>query len=201
MKRHRLGWALVVACMAGAARAQTTPAKPYLTIGVFFGRIEEGARIFTPTRLLPFDHPEALGHQFPTLQRLHATEFPALVWLGRQAGLQLWATLQRYPTEPSSEWPYPEFTPPPDTASLRGAAVVRRGPGEAPLPGLRAVLYHDRQPILFLVDTRSLSLAQRGMRAATTMGLDVTRAELLAALAQASDHAAAEGFAAVVFAP
>jgi hypothetical protein len=202
MRQLRLGWALMAAaCVADAVFAQAPPAKPYLTIGLFFGRIEEGARIFTPARLLPFDHPESLGHQFPTLLQLHATEFPALLWLGQQTGLQLRATLQRYPTEPSSEWPYPDFAPPPDTTRLRNVAIERRGPGDSPLPGLRAVLYHDRHPVLFLVDTRSLSLAQRGMTMSTTMGLDLNRAEFLAALARASQFAAAEGLVAVVFAP
>lgn len=95
-------------------------------LSVCSSQIEEGARVFTPARLLPFDHPEALGHQFPTLQQLYASEFPALVWLGAQAGLRLWATLQRYPREPSATWPYPEFQPPPDTTELRLVPVVHR---------------------------------------------------------------------------
>jgi hypothetical protein len=174
-------------------------ARPEVPIGLFFGRMEEGARIFTPARLLPFDHPEALGHEFPTLLQLHATEFPALLWLGHRAGLKLWATLQRYPTEPSPGWPYPDFSPPPDTISLGMAPVERRDQTEAPLPGLRAVLYHDREPVLFLVDTRELTLEQRNMRVPTTMGLDLTRAEFLAGLGRASQLAPVTGYGAVVF--
>ncbi|HEU5218992.1 MAG TPA: hypothetical protein VFU23_10045, partial [Gemmatimonadales bacterium] len=67
---------------AMAARPQVPAPKPYLLIGLFFGQVEEGARVFTPARLLPLDHPEALGHQFPTLLQLHGSEFPALLWLG-----------------------------------------------------------------------------------------------------------------------
>ncbi|HSE28820.1 MAG TPA: hypothetical protein VLA95_11375 [Gemmatimonadales bacterium] len=192
---------LAACCFAGVLPAQPAPPKAHLPVGLFFGRIEEGARIFTPARLLPLSDPEALGHDFPTALQLHGTEFPALLWLGQQAGLRLHATLQRYPTEPGAEWPYPDFAPPPDTILLRAAVVERRGEREAPLPGLRAVLYDDRRPVLFLVDTRSLTLAQRGMTMATTMGLDLSRAEFLAALTRASQFAPAEGLGAVIFSP
>lgn len=198
---RRLSAILAASAVAGPLMAQAPPARPYLPIGIFIGRIEEGARIFTPARLLPFDHPEALGHQFPTLLQLHTTEFPALLWLGEQAGLRLRATLQRYPTEPSGEWPYPDFAPPPDTVRLRTARVEHRRREGVPLPGLRAVLFHDREPVLFIVDTRSLTLGDRGMTVPTTMGLDLTRAEFLASLARASHHAPATGFGAVIFAP
>lgn len=197
-------WLLMVGLVAlwsTPGGAQAPAAKRYLPIGLFFGQIEEGARVFTPARLLPFDHPEALGHEFPTLQQLHATEFPALVWLGAQAGLRLWPTLQRYPTEPSATWSYPEFQPPPDTAALRLVPVVHRPRAEATVPGLRAVLYAARTPILFIVDTRRLTLAERGMRAATTMGLDLSRAEFVAGLERAAAAAPAAGLGAVIFDP
>jgi hypothetical protein len=192
---------LVGLLLTGSALAQApaAPGKPYLTVGLFFGRIEEGARIFTPVRLLPFGDPEGGTHQFPTLQQLHGTEFAALVWLGNQAGLRLGTTLQRYPTEPSADWPYPAFAPPPDSISLRAAVIARRPAGATPLPGLRAVLYDARQPILFLVDTRALTLAQRGMRGATAMGLDIARADLLRALEQAADAAPPRGLWAVIY--
>jgi hypothetical protein len=192
-------WLLTLGSVMGWS--QTPAAKSYLPIGLFFGQIEEGARIFTPARLLPFDHPDALGHEFPTLQRLHGSEFAALVWLGAQAGLRLSATLQRYPTEPSSAWPYADFAPPPDTAQLRGAPLVHRPRADAPLPGLRAVLYASRSPVLFLVDTRGLTLAERGMRSPTTMGLDLSRAAFLAALARGSVTAPATGLGAVIYDP
>jgi hypothetical protein len=49
----------------------THSAGKYLTFGIFIGKIEEGARIFTPVRLLPFGHPEALNHEFPTETQLY----------------------------------------------------------------------------------------------------------------------------------
>lgn len=190
----------MASCLASAAVAQSLPVS-YLPIGLFFGRIEEGARIFTPARLLPQDHPEALGHEFPTLLRLHGTEFEALLWLGRQAGLQLWATLQRYPREPAPDWPFRDYLPPPDTTLLRGVPVRKEPSDDAPLPGLRAVLFHDRRLVLFIVDTRSLTLAERGMTVPTTMGLDLTRAQFLEAVGRAAGLAPAAGLGAVVFEP
>ncbi len=165
--------------LRGAARAQVSPEKPYAPVGLFIGAIEEGARIFTPVRLLPFGHPEAGQHEFPTVQQLHGSEFPALLWLGEQAGLRLWPTLERYPTLPDSLWPYPDRRPPPDTGALRHALVLRRPAATAPLPGLRAALFDGDNLVAFIVDTRGLSLAQRGLSRPTTMGLDVTRAEFL----------------------
>lgn len=194
----RLWTSAAACCLASIAPAQARPADSYLPVGLFFGRIEEGARVFTPARLLPLDHPESLGHDFPTVLQLHATEFPALLWLGRQAGLQLWATLQRYPTEPSPDWPYDGHQPPPDSTALRGVPVHRLPNSSSPLPGLRAALFHDRHLVAFIVDTRSLSLAERGMTAPTTMGLDMTRAQFLELMARAAAYAPAEGFGAVV---
>ena len=170
----------------------------YAPVGLFIGAIEEGARIFTPVRLLPFDHPEALGHQFPTVQQLHRGEDQLLVLIGQAAGLRLSATLQRYPTEPDRLWPYAPFLAPP-VDRFRTAAVIRRPMTEAPLPGLRVVAMVDRAPIGFIVDTRGLSLAARHMQQATTMGLDVTRAEFLAALQQASRAVPDTGAAIVVY--
>ena len=59
----------------------------YATIGLFIAGIEEGARIFTPIRLLPFEHPESEGPEFPNALQLHESEYETLVWLGQQAGL------------------------------------------------------------------------------------------------------------------
>jgi len=199
--RAHVALAGLVAIAATSPHLQVQTTRPYLPIGLFFGQIEEGARVFTPARLLPLDHPEAQGHQFPTLQQLFGSEFPALVWLGQHAGLRLWATLQRYPTEPSPEWPYPEFRPPPDTTQLRGTSVVHRPQAENPLPGLRAVLYAAREPLLFIVDTRGLTLSQRGMTTPTTMGLDLTRAQLLEALRRGAALAPPTGLGAVIFDP
>ena len=179
-----------------AAQSATTPS--YVTTGLFIGAIEEGARIFTPARLLPFEHPEAVGHQFPTALQLHGGEDRLLVLLGQHAGLQLQATLQRYPTEPDTLWPYAPLQPPP-VDRFRTVSPILRPKNAAPLPGLRAVAFLDRFPLAFIVDTRGMSLVERHMQQATTMGLDVTRAEFLHALTIASKDAPASGAAIVIY--
>ena len=188
--------ALAIALLATTAptRARAQQPNSSAPIGIFIGAIEEGARIFTPTRLLPFGHPEALQHQFPTALQLHGTEFQMLVWLGAQAGYRLWPTLERYPMEPGSDWPYAEFRQPPDTTMLRTARIVHRPRAESPLPGLRAVLFDGSNLIAFIVDTRGLSLADRGMSRPTSMGLDLTRAQLVAKLQQAAPRDSAPGY-------
>ena len=185
--------ALLVAPLVPGAPARAQPdsahhtgAKPYAPVGLFFGAIEEGARIFTPVRLLPLDHPEALHHDFPTVLQLHATEFPLLLWLGRQVGFQLWPTLERYPTMPSPDWPYPEFRLPPDSVVLARAPVSRRASVDAPLPGLRAAIFDGSALVAFIVDTRGIPLAARHMTRATSMGLEVDRTEFLRALESAA---------------
>lgn len=152
----------------------------------------------TPARLLPFDHPEALGHEFPTVLQLHRDEDRLLVLLGQHAGLRLSATLQRYPTQPDTLWPYAPFRPPP-LAAFQSVTHVTREAADAPLPGLRAVAFLDRFPLAFIVDTRGLSLAERQMRQATTMGLDITRAQFIAALGEAARAVPAAGPAILVF--
>jgi hypothetical protein len=121
-----------------------------------------------------------------------------LLLLGQRAGLLLGVTLERYPTQPDTLWPYAPFSPPPTTVFDTVHTVVR--PAEAvPLPGLRAVAYLDRFPLAFIVDTRGFSLAERHMARATAMGLDVTRAELLSALARASEAVVPTGAAILVY--
>lgn len=165
---------------------------PHLTVGLFFASIEEGARIFTPVRLLPFEHPEALGHEFPTVLQFHGGEDALLVTLGREAGLLLGATLQRYPRQPNDTWPYDPYQPPP--VDQFTSLTTHRQPAEAaPLPGLRAVAFLDRFPLAFIVDTRGMSLAERRMERGTTSGLDVTRAELQRALRTAAAGGPPEG--------
>jgi hypothetical protein len=164
------------------------PAPPrYLTTGLFIASIEEGARIFTPARLLPLDHPEALGHQFPTVLQLHGGEDQVLLAIGQAAGLRLAATLQRYPTEPDTLWPYAPFAPPP-VAAIRAAPLITRAAADV-----------DRFPVSFIVDTRGLSLADRHMRQPTTMGLDLSRAEFLDALTRAAQSAPPSGAAVIVY--
>jgi hypothetical protein len=170
----------------------------FVTVGLFIAGIEEGARIFTPVRLLPFAHAEALGHEFPTVEQFHGGEDRLLVSLGRHAGLLLGVTLQRYPTEPDSAWPYAPFQRPP-ADRFAALAPVRRPAAESPLPGLRAVAYLDRVPLGFIIDTRGMSLAARHMTRPTSSGLDVTRAQVLAALAGAALACPATGACALVF--
>lgn len=98
-------FAVAILVAASAGYSQAASAQTYLTTGILIGAIEEGARIFTPARLLPFNHPEALGHEFPTALQLHRDEDRLLVQLGQHAGLRLSATLQRYPTQPDTLWP------------------------------------------------------------------------------------------------
>lgn len=162
--------------------ARTDP-KPFVTFGIFIGRIEEGARIFTPVRLLPFEHPESLNHQFPNALQLNEREYEALVFLGEKVGLKLSTTLQRYPRQPTPSWNYSEFVPPP-LEDLKGAAVRRLNGRRSPIAGLRAVVYKDRFPICFIVDTRNLTLKQRNMNRATSMGLDISRSQFLGGLAK-----------------
>ncbi len=185
--------------LAAAPVPQAPPAPAYVTVGIFLGQIEEGARIFTPTRLLPPGYPESVGHEFPTAPELHADEVALLIRLGEAVGLKLAATLERYPRRPVSEWRYPRLHPPP-VDELPSAALVERPPGEAPLPGLRAVAFSSRGfPLAFLVDTRGLSLADRHMERATAMGLDVTRRELVEALERVEPLRAAGRITIVTF--
>lgn len=195
--RNFLVAAILLGVVQPAWSQQTS--KPFVPIGLFFGSIEEGARIFTPVRLVPISHPDAVGHQFPTALRLHGTEFPVLLWLGERAGYKLWPTLQRYPAEPDSVWPYPEFAPPPDTTSLANVREIRRPAKLAPLPGLRAVLFMDQKAVAFIVDTRSISMKECGLSRSVAMGLDITRAQFLDALAAAGRLAAPEGPSAVIY--
>jgi hypothetical protein len=190
---------LAVASVAAPETGSPQARQPFVAVGLFIGSIEEGARIFTPTRLLPFDHAEALGHDFPTALQLHRGEFDLLVLLGRHAGLGLAATLQRYPTQPDTLWPYAPFQSPP-VMRFVDVAPTMQPRAKSPLPGLRAVAFLDQTPVAFIVDTRGLTLAERGMHQATTMGLDITRPQFLAALTAASQQVSATGPAVLVYA-
>jgi hypothetical protein len=180
------------ALTARAPSATVDVASAYVPIGLFIAGIEEGARIFTPVRLLPKDHPEAMGHDFPTVEQFHRGEAELLTALGRRAGLLLGMTLQRYPREPDGAWPYAPFRAPPatlfDSASVRSVPAAR-----SPVPGLRAVAYVDSTPIAFIVDTRGLTLAERKMSRTTSSGLDISRAELLSGLQSARLGVVARG--------
>jgi hypothetical protein len=69
------------------------------------------------------------------------------------------------------------------------------------LPGLRAALYDGAALVLFIVDTRALTLAERHMATATTMGLDLRRSAFVAALSSASRLGSQTGLHAVIFDP
>ena len=125
-------------------------------------------------------------------------EDQVLLIIGQAAGLRLGATLQRYPTQPDTLWPYSPFAPPP-VAEIRAAPVILRPSADAPLPGLRALAVIDRFPISFIVDTRGLSLDDRHMRQPTTMGLDLSRAEFVSGVARAAEAAPAAGAAVIVY--
>lgn len=184
MRPGLIATALLIGLVAHPCAGQQA-ARSFLPVGVFIAPIEEGARIFTPVRLLPFDHPEAFEHEFPNVQQLRGCEFETLVLLGTHAGLGLGVTLQRYPQQPDTTWPYENFDQPPIDA-LRRALVVERPRQEVPLPGLRVAAFHGGQLVGFIVDTRGLSLAARGMQRPTAMGLDINRAAFLEAARKAS---------------
>ena len=170
---------------AGCAGEETaTQPGPFLPVGIFIAPIEEGGRIFTPVRLFPLEHPESAGHDFPNALQLRGSEFELLVSLGELAGLGLRATLQRYPAQPDPTWPYEGFAEPPLDA-LRHAQIIRRPCDVVPLPGLRAVAFYEEALVAFIVDTRGLSLKERGMTEPTTMGLDISRAAFIEAVMRA----------------
>ena len=87
---------------------------------------------------------------------------------------------------------YPDFAPPPIEA-VRAAEVIEVAAVCAPIPGLRAVAYQNRQPLSFIVDTRGMSLESRGMQRPTTSGLDITRERFLAGLTAFAQHAPEQG--------
>ncbi len=169
----------------GSEESPAQDTKAMLPVGIFIGKIEEGARIFTPVRLLPFDHPESMGHEFPNALQLHQSEFDLLVWLGEQLGLKLTATLERYPKPPTQTWWYKKFREIP--VSEVEETEIRHVQEKPPVPGLRIVAFLGDVPVGFIVDTRGLSLEGRGMKRATAMGLDLTRQEFLDGLARARE--------------
>ncbi|MEW6131290.1 MAG: hypothetical protein AB1757_29950 [Acidobacteriota bacterium] len=179
-------------------QSSKTDAKPFITFGIFIGRIEEGARIFTPVRLLPFEHPESQNHQFPNALQLHEREYECLIFVGEKVGLKLGTTLQRYPQQPTPKWSYSEFEMPP-LQEVKSARIKRLKASRSPIPGLRAVVYRDRFAICFIVDTRHLTLRQRNMGRATSMGLDMSRSRFLEGLARANAHIPEKGTWILIF--
>jgi hypothetical protein len=182
---------------ANSTDSLDSKSKEFVPVGVFIGSIEEGARIFTPIRLLPFDHPESAGHEFPNALQLHQSEFDLIVWLGEQVGLKLKTTLERYPKPPATDWWYTEFRQIP-VSEIKNAKVNHIHE-EPPIPGLRAVAFFGEKPACFIVDTRGLSLEVRGMERATAMGLDMTRQEFLDGLDAARKLIAGKGDVTIIF--
>jgi hypothetical protein len=201
---HALGIAALLTATAATSLAQEKrrdtrdSSGEYATVGLFFGSIEEGARIFTPTRLLPLNHPEAGGHQFPTVLQFHGGEDRLLVILGKEAGLKLGVTLQRYPVEPDTLWPFAPFQRPP-VGEFETLSALHRTTKTSPLPGLRAVAYWNGFPLAFIIDTRGMTLAERHMDRGTSSGLDVTRAQVQEALSSAGKGGPAKGAWMVVY--
>jgi hypothetical protein len=96
-----------------------------------------------------------------------------------------------------SVWPYPEFPPPP-LECIRNSDVEYAA-SEAVLPGLRALAVMDGRPLVFIVDTRGLTLQQRGMERATSMGLDLNRAQFLERVAASLPPGSDKGCHIVVY--
>ena len=174
---------IIISLLFSETHAQTSikTGKQFVPVGLFFGNIGEGARIFTPVRLLPFNDPESKGHQFPTVLQLHGTEFPLLLLLGDKIGFKLYTTLERYPTFPDSLWPYPNYLQPP-LKEFQNAEVVNLNDSLCGIPGLRVAAFYNGSPVGFIVDTRNLSLKERHMQRTTSMGLDISRNDLLESL-------------------
>ncbi len=192
--RHRT---ILLAGLTLAAVVAVAESPQPLTFGIYLADVEEGARIFGPIEFLPFEHPVASGHQFPNPARFHTSQVETLVHLGRGIGLELATTLQRYPDPPTAEWPYPAFAPP-DVAAIE-AAPIRRAESDAPIPGLRVVVFDDGFPQSFILDTRGMSLRERGMQRATSMGLDLSRAAFLEGLREAGRLVPEKGTWVLVF--
>lgn len=171
-----LGIGLLAAALASATETHAQEREPLL-FGIYLGAPELGERIFSAVRMFPVDHPEALGHEYPTASRFHRREVDILLRLGETVGLDLYATLMRHPAYPADDWPYEDFAPPPQALlSSRDTVLV-----SAPAPGVRVAAYLDGTPLAFLIDTRDLTLEQRGMSRPTSSGLDIGREEFVGA--------------------
>ena len=79
------------------------------------------------------------------------------------------------------------------------AWTEERAPQDPKLVGLRGLLVVDGKPLVFIVDTRALTLRQRGMDRPTSMGLDLTRAQLLELLSASVPEGSAAGCRAIVY--
>lgn len=144
----------------------------YLATGIYLGNIEEGARIISFVRLLPKEHPQAQGHDYPTLFQFHKSEFETHLLLGEQLGWKLYATLFRHPTAPGDDWKFQEYTPI-NVNRIRDAKSIDKS--NSLIPGIKILACLNNQPVAYIIDTRDLSLKERGMTRATSSGLDMNR--------------------------
>jgi len=163
--------------------SETQPEKDFIPIGFTLGDLTLGERVITFHRLLPFDHPETQGHQFPTATVFTKKEVEIFMHLGNQIGWNLYATLWRHPATPVDDWMYPDYPELP-LAKIKELAIVKpKSP--PPLKGLKAVCFLNNEPVIYIIDTRGITLAERGMQRATAGGIDMTRREFLDKLREA----------------
>jgi len=164
------------------AHSQTNQEHELIPIGFTLGDLTLGERIITFHRLLPFDHPETNGHQFPTATVYTQNEVEIFMQLGNLLGWNLYATLWRHPSTPVEEWMYPDYPELPKS-KIKELDVVRTNK-EPTLKGLKAVCFLNNKPVVYIIDTRGISLAERGMSRPTAGGIDMTRAEFLTKLSE-----------------
>ncbi len=157
---------------------RTAPKGSFIPVGLFLGSPEEGARMLSAVRLLPRDHRDSRGEQFPLVSTFSKDEVDALLLLGDAAGFDFGPTLDQFPLEPLNNWRYRDFRPPP-VSDLEIAKRIFLDSSDAPFHGLVAAAFHDGNPVCFLVDTRSLSLRARDMRRPNELGLDIRRSRFL----------------------
>ena len=152
----------------------------FIPIGIYLGDLTLGERVITFTRFLPFSHPETKGHDYPTATLFTKSEVEIFMHLGEQLGWNLYATLWRHPATPVDQWMYPEFPELP-VEKIKNLPVVESD-DSPPLKGLKAVCFLNDQPVAFIMDTRGITLEERGMKRSTSSGVDMSREEFFSRL-------------------
>ncbi len=146
----------------------------YIAIDIRLGDIVKGERVITFIRLLSPQHPQAMGHEYPTATSLHKKEVETMIYLGKLLNWNLYATLNRHPTNPVEAWAFEgEFLPSP-SKTVKEAKVLYEAQ-KAPIPGLKSLAFVDRCPVGLIIDTRDLSLEERNMKRSVSSGLDIPR--------------------------
>lgn len=167
------------------ANSQAKQEHDYIPIGFSLGDLTLGERVITFHRLLPFDHPETRGHEFPTATVYTKNEVDIFIYIGKQLGWNLYATLWRHPSTPVDKWMYPDY---PELPGKKITSLeIIHSKSEPPLKGLRAVCFLNNKPVVYIFDTRGISLKERGMSRATAGGIDMTRKEFLNKLSSAKE--------------